>query len=76
MSTTKQEQVLQSLSGVSRDDIDRMIRVLRYLRSGFRRSRRKATQTDPLYNLKACTVETGIRDLAEHHDKYLYGNKE
>ena len=77
MSTTKQEQLLQSLSGVTKDDIDRMIRVLRYLRSGFRRSvrRRKSTQPDPLYSLRTCTVDTGISDLAEHHDRYLYSSK-
>jgi len=30
-------------------------------------------QKDPLWDLKKIAVETGIKDLAEHHDHYLYG---
>ena len=30
-------------------------------------------QKDPLWDLKKIAVETGIKDLAEHHDQYLYG---
>lgn len=28
---------------------------------------------DPLVNLPKLAVETGIKDLAQHHDHYLYG---
>ena len=28
---------------------------------------------DPLFDLRKVAVETGIKDLAEHHDHYLYG---
>ena len=77
MSTTSQQQLLQSLSDVSKDDIDRMIRVLKYLKSGFRGSPRpaKRQRPDPLLDLESSTMETGIPDLAEQHDAYLYGNK-
>ena len=27
---------------------------------------------DPLFDLRKVAVETGIKDLAEHHDHYLY----
>jgi hypothetical protein len=27
---------------------------------------------DPLFDLRKIAVETGIKDLAEHHDHYLY----
>ncbi len=28
---------------------------------------------DPLLTIHKLAVETGIKDLAEHHDRYLYG---
>ncbi|MBW2163874.1 MAG: hypothetical protein JRF43_05395 [Deltaproteobacteria bacterium] len=28
---------------------------------------------DSLFDLRNIAVETGIKDLAEHHDHYLYG---
>lgn len=28
---------------------------------------------DPLFDLRKVAVEIGIKDLAEHHDHYLYG---
>jgi excisionase family DNA binding protein len=28
---------------------------------------------DPLLTIHELAVETGIKDLAEHHDRYLYG---
>ena len=28
---------------------------------------------DPLFTLDKLAIETGIKDLAEHHDHYLYG---
>ena len=30
-------------------------------------------EKDPLLDLRDIAVETGIKDLAEHHDQYLYG---
>ena len=29
-------------------------------------------EKDPLLDLRDIAVETGIKDLAEHHDHYLY----
>ena len=34
--------------------------------------RRKSTK-DPLLTLHELAIETGIKDLAQHHDHYLYG---
>jgi hypothetical protein len=28
---------------------------------------------DPLLDLDSIAIETGIKDLAENHDRYLYG---
>ena len=28
---------------------------------------------DPLFDLRKVAVETGVKDLAEHHDHYFYG---
>ena len=30
-------------------------------------------EKDPLLDLKNIAIETGIKDLAEHHGHYLYG---
>lgn len=30
-------------------------------------------QRNPLLDLKNIAIETGIKDLAEHHDQCLYG---
>jgi excisionase family DNA binding protein len=35
-------------------------------------TRRKAT-VDPLFTLHKYAIETGIKDLAQNHDHYLYG---
>ena len=33
----------------------------------------RKTGEDPLFTLHELAVETGIKDLAQHHDHYLYG---
>lgn len=33
----------------------------------------RPTAEDPLLAIHQLAVETGIKDLAEHHDRYLYG---
>jgi hypothetical protein len=33
----------------------------------------RAESLPPLYTLHEQAIETGIKDLADHHDRYLYG---
>jgi hypothetical protein len=50
--------------------------IIHYLKAGMKESRKKVRVKkgrDPLFDLKNIAVETGIKDLAEHHDHYLYG---
>lgn len=35
--------------------------------------RRPKGAKDPLFTLDKLAIETGIKDLAQHHDHYLYG---
>ena len=44
----------------------------RYMKEGRKKVRVKKGK-DPLFDLRNIAVETGIKDLAEHHDHYLYG---
>lgn len=39
----------------------------------FRPSPPRASGDDPLVRIHELAVETGIKDLAQHHDHYLYG---
>lgn len=57
-------------------------RVLRFDPEHVRRALARASRTtrptetrepDPLLGLHDLAVETGLKDLAEHHDHYLYG---
>jgi hypothetical protein len=77
MTSASEQQLLQSLSGVSKDDLDRMIRVLRDMKSGLRRPARspKRQCPDPLLALETSTMETGNANLAEQHGASLHGNK-
>jgi excisionase family DNA binding protein len=36
-------------------------------------SSHRKDKDDPLFNLPKLAIETGIKDLAQHHDHYLYG---
>ena len=48
---------------------------IHYLNTGMKESRKKVRVKkgkDPLFDLRNIAVETGIKDLAEHHDHYLY----
>jgi len=53
-----------------------LLEIIHYLKTGMKESRKKVRVKkgkDPLFNLRNVAVETGIIDLAEHHDHYLYG---
>lgn len=54
----------------------KLIEIIHYLKTGIKAGRKKEKikkGKDPLLDLKDIAVETGIKDLAEHHDYYLYG---
>jgi len=58
------------------EDMPKLLETIHYLKTGMKESRKKARVKkgkDPLFDLRNIAVKTGIKDLAEHHDHYLYG---
>ena len=54
----------------------KLLEIIHYLKTGMKKIRKKVRVKkgkDPLFDLRNIAVETGIKDLAEHHDHYLYG---
>jgi len=53
-----------------------LLDIIHYLKEGILSDRKKKEikeSSESLLNLEDIAVETGISDLAEHHDHYLYG---
>jgi hypothetical protein len=53
----------------------KLLEIIHYLKTGAKENRKKVSVKkgkDPLFDLRKVAVETGIKDLAEHHDHYLY----
>ena len=57
------------------EDMPKLLEIIHYLKTGMKENRKKVIVKkgkDPLFDLRNIAVETGIKDLAEHHDHYLY----
>jgi len=54
----------------------KLLETIYYLKTGMKENIKKVSVKkgkDPLFDLRNISIETGIKDLAEHHDHYLYG---
>lgn len=54
----------------------KLLETIHHLKTGMKKTRKRVKvkkQKDPLWDLKNIAIETDIKDLAEHHDPYLYG---
>jgi hypothetical protein len=74
--TKYMKEILRELQDMPDEDMPKLLEIIHYLKAGIKESRKTAKVKkgrDPLFNLKDIAVETGIKDLAEHHDHYLYG---
>lgn len=74
--TKYKEEIIKELKDIPDEDIPKLLEIIHYLKTGMKESKRKEKVVkgkDPLFGLKDIAVETGIKDLAEHHDHYLYG---
>ena len=73
--TKYKEEIIKELQDIQEKDMPKLIEIIRYLKAGIKESRKrgKLKEKDPLLDLRDIAVETGIKDLAEHHDHYLYG---
>ena len=74
--TKYKDEIIKELQDMPVEDMPKLLEIIHYLKTGMKESRKKEKTKkgkDPLLDLKNVAVETGIKDLAEHHDHYLYG---
>lgn len=74
--TKYKERIIEELKDIPDEDMPKLFEIIHYIKTGLKESRKKVRikkGKDPLFELKDIAVETGIKDLAEHHDHYLYG---
>ena len=74
--TKYKDEIIKELQDIPDQDIPKLLEIIHYLKTGMKESRKKVRVKkgkDPLFDLRKVAVETGIKDLAEHHDHYLYG---
>lgn len=73
--TKYRDEVIRELQDIPDEDMPKLLEIIHYLKTGLKESRKKEKVKkgrDSLFDLRKIAVETGIKDLAEHHDRYLY----
>jgi len=71
-----EERIIEELQDLPEEDIPKLLDMIHYLKEGILSDRKKKEtkeRRDPLLDLEDIAIETGIPDLAQHHDHYLYG---
>jgi hypothetical protein len=74
--TKYKDRIIEELRDIPDEAMPKLLEIIHYIKTGLKESRKKIKikkGKDPLFDLKDIAVETGIKDLAEHHDHYLYG---
>jgi len=74
--TKYKNRIIEELKDIPDEDMPKLLEIIHYIKTGLKENRKKVRVKkgkDPLFDLKDIAVETGIEDLAEHHDHYLYG---
>jgi len=74
--TKYRNEIMKELQGTPERDLPKLLEIIQYLKRGMKESKKRELSVrgkDPLLGLKDIAVDTGIEDLAEHHDHYLYG---
>ncbi|MBI3815738.1 MAG: hypothetical protein HY279_14880 [Nitrospinae bacterium] len=74
--TKYKDEIIKELQDMPAEDMPKLLEIIHYLKTGMKESKKKEKikkGKDPLFGLKDIAVETWIKDLAEHHDHYLYG---
>ena len=76
LQTKYKVEIIKELQDMPEEDMPKLLEIIHYLKTGMIESKKKIKYKkgkDPLFDLKNIAIETGIKDLAEHHDHYLYG---
>lgn len=68
-----QQEILEELQGLPATKLSVILRLIRLWKQEFLNGSPKKTKANALLEVDALAVKTGIPDLAEHHDHYLYG---
>ncbi len=71
-----EKKIIEELQDIPDEDIPKILEIIHYLKEGILsdKKRKKSKKIrDPLLDIEDIAVDTGIPDLAEHHDHYLYG---
>jgi len=71
-----EKKLIEELKELPDEDIPKFLNMIHYLKEGLLSDRKKKEtkeNKESLLNVEDIAVETGISDLAEHHDHYLYG---
>ena len=70
------DEIIKELQDIPIEDMLKLLEIIYYLKTSMKESKKKVRVEkgkDSLFDLRKVAVETGIKDLAEHHDHYLYG---
>ena len=68
----KREDIDKELEDIPEDKTALLLDVIRRFRESLREEE-NGNKTDAMLQMDELAVETGIKDLAENHDRYLYG---
>jgi len=75
-----EQRIIEEIQDLPEEEIPKLLDMLHYLKEGILSDRKKKEAKDiandmgdPLLDLEDIAIETGIPDLAQHHDHYLYG---
>jgi len=70
------KRIIDELRDLPDEEMPKLLDIIHYLKEGILSDKKKKEmkeRSESLLNLEDIAVETGISDLAEHHDHYLYG---
>ncbi|MBM4136924.1 MAG: hypothetical protein FJ241_08865 [Nitrospira sp.] len=74
---TFEKKIVEELKELPEEDYPKILEFVHYLKKGILSEKKKRKggkkKRDPLLLVDEFAVDTGIPDLAEQHDHYLYG---
>lgn len=70
-----EKKIMEELRDVPDEEMPKIIEIIHHLKEGILQKSKKGSDEvkEPLLDIEDIAVETGISDLAQHHDFYLYG---